>query len=172
MSSIQHDVANNPPIIPARSAFSDTDTKRRDRYKATMSLGYSGKDVPSLENDVDEVILTLMKVLERDHLSTGKETRVADFALLCQFFTVDTISKLGFGKAIGHLELNADRFGYIKAIETMLPIITAVPFGHSNHQRVLHQEAALALAPRCLGHGPPSQVCSAPHQPPAKPTDH
>lgn len=126
MSSIQHDVANNPPIIPARSVFSDTDTERHDRYKATMSLGYSGKDVPSLENDVDEVILTFMKVLERDHLSTGKETRVADFALLCQFFTLDTISKLGFGKAIGHLELNADRFGYIKAIETMLPIITAV----------------------------------------------
>lgn len=68
-----------------------------------MSLGYSSKDVPSLENDVDEVILTFMKALERDHLSTGKETRVADFALLCQFFTLDTISKLDFGKAIGHL---------------------------------------------------------------------
>lgn len=108
MSSIQHDVAH---------------TKRHDRYKATMSLGYSGKDVPSLENDGDEVILTFMKVLERDHLSTDKETRVTDFALLCQFFTLDAISKLGFGKAIGHLELNTDRFGYIKAIETMLPII-------------------------------------------------
>lgn len=120
------EVSNNPPIIPARSVFSDTDTKRHDCYKATMSLGYSGKDVPSLESDVDEVILTFMKVLERDHLSTDKETRVVDFALLCQFFTLDAISKLGFGKAIGHLELNADRFGYIKAIETMLPIITAL----------------------------------------------
>lgn len=126
LSSIQHDVANSPPIIPARSVFSDTDTKRHDRYKAAMSLGYSGKDVPSLESDVDDVILTFMKVLERDHLSTDSETRVTDFALLCQFFTLDAISKLGFGKAIGHLELNADRFGYIKAIETMLPIITAV----------------------------------------------
>ncbi|KAK1826547.1 cytochrome P450 [Podospora conica] len=110
----------------ARSVFSDTDTKRHDRYKASMSLGYSGKDVLSFEKDVDEVIKTFMKVLERDHLSNDKETRVADFALLCQFFTLDAISKLGFGEPIGHLEHNSDRFGYINTIDNMIPIISAV----------------------------------------------
>src|SRR3954454_4561869 len=64
-SSMPH--AYHLPILPARSVFSDTDTKCHARYKATMSLGYLCKDVPSLEKDIDEVILTFMDVLKRDY---------------------------------------------------------------------------------------------------------
>lgn len=91
-----------------------------------MALGYSGKDVPSLEDDISEVIATFMKVIKRDHLSTDKETKVTDFARLCTYFTIDSISKLGFGEAMGYLEHNADRYGYIEAVQNALPIISVV----------------------------------------------
>lgn len=67
-----------------------------------------------------------MKVIKRDHLSTDSETKIVDFASLCTYFTIDSISKLGFGENMGYLEHNADRFGYIEAVQKALPIISVV----------------------------------------------
>ena len=91
-----------------------------------MALGYSGKDVPSLEDDISGVIETFMKAIKRDHLSTDTETKSVDFARLCTYFTIDSISKLGFGESMGYLEHNADRYGYIEAVQEALPIISVV----------------------------------------------
>jgi hypothetical protein len=38
-----------------------------------------------------------------------------------QFFTLDVISDLAFGKAFGYLEQDADVFDYIKIIEQYIP---------------------------------------------------
>jgi cytochrome P450 len=108
------------------SLISDTNTKSHDRFKSYMALGYSGKDVPSLEGDIDKVIETFMRVIKRDHLSTESETNIVDFARLCTFFTIDSISTLGFGEAMGYLEHNSDRYGYIEAVQNALPIISVV----------------------------------------------
>jgi len=108
------------------SVISDINTKSHDRFKSYMALGYSGKDVPSLEDDIDKVIETFMRVIKRDHLSTEEGTKIVDFARLCTFFTIDSISKLGFGEAMGYLEHNDDRYGYIEAVQNALPIISVV----------------------------------------------
>ena len=108
------------------SVISDINTKSHDRFKSYMALGYSGKDVPTLEDDISGVIETFMNVIKRDHLSTETETKVVDFARLSTFFTIDSISKLGFGESMGYLEHNADRYGYIEAVHDALPIISAV----------------------------------------------
>ncbi|SPN99923.1 related to pisatin demethylase (cytochrome P450) [Cephalotrichum gorgonifer] len=108
------------------SVISDINTKSHDRFKSYMALGYSGKDVPSLEADISAVIETFMKVIKRDHLSTDSDTKITDFSRLCTYFTIDSISKLGFGEPMGYLEHNADRYGYIEAVHKALPIISIV----------------------------------------------
>lgn len=108
------------------SVISDVNTKNHDRFKSYMALGYSGKDVPSLEQDISQVIETFIKVIKRDHLSTDKETKVVDFARLGTYFTIDSISKIGFGESMGYLEHNADRYGYIEAVHSALPVISVV----------------------------------------------
>lgn len=113
-------------VLIVNSVISDINTTNHDRFKSYMALGYSGKDVPSLEDDISGVIETFMKCIKRDHLSTDTETKIVDFARLCTYFTIDSISKLGFGESMGYLEHNADRYGYIEAVQEALPIISVV----------------------------------------------
>ena len=113
------------------SLVSDTNTKSHDQFKAYMAPGYSGKDVPSVEDDITEVITTFIKVLKRDHLSTATSTNPIDFTRLCTFFTIDSISKTSFGESMGYLESNSDLCSYIPTIRNTLPfasILSAVPF--------------------------------------------
>lgn len=67
-----------------------------------------------------------ISVIRRNHLSTDKETKIVDFARLCTYFTIDSITKLGFGEELGYLEQNADKYGYTDTVERMLPLISAV----------------------------------------------
>lgn len=46
-----------------------------------------------------------------------------DFGRKAQFFTLDVISSIAFGKAFGYLAADADLYEYISTIETILPVI-------------------------------------------------
>lgn len=46
-----------------------------------------------------------------------------DFAKKGQFFTLDVISDLAFGKAFGYLEKDEDVYDYIKIIDSVIPFM-------------------------------------------------
>jgi hypothetical protein len=50
---------------------------------------YSGKDNPDLEKDIDRVLWSLIKLLQKKYISAGSDLRRLDFANLIQFFTLD-----------------------------------------------------------------------------------
>ena len=66
-----------------------------DDLRRKMAAGYSGKESPTLEPDVDDCVRNLINLLERKYDSTGP-TRSFDLAPKISFFTVDTIGKLAF----------------------------------------------------------------------------
>lgn len=68
----------------------------------------------------------MIKCIRRDHLSTAAETKTTDFAKLCTYFTIDSMSKIGFGHSMEYLEHNADRYGYIEAVQSVLPLMSIV----------------------------------------------
>lgn len=70
--------------------------------------------------------MTFVNVIRRDHLSTDKDTKIVDFASLCTYLTIDSITKLGFGKELGYIENNADPYEYIEAVQKTLPLISVV----------------------------------------------
>lgn len=49
-----------------------------------------------------------------------------DFAQKAQFFTLDVISDIAFGKAFGYLETDEDVFSYIKTTEDTIPVMILV----------------------------------------------
>lgn len=51
------------------------DTGAHDRLRAKLAPGYSGKDNPSLEGDVDEQLASLVALIRRRYISKGDQYR-------------------------------------------------------------------------------------------------
>lgn len=107
------------------SMFGTRDTAFHDDIKARTSGGYSGKDVPGLEGEVDTCLAELKSLLRYKYLSKQEgETRRVDFARVVQYFAVDVIGRIGFGTEFGNLKADADVTGYIAAMDVFAPVLT------------------------------------------------
>ncbi|KAI1140433.1 cytochrome P450 [Hypoxylon sp. FL0543] len=109
------------PYLP--SLFSILDTDEHDKLKAQLSFGYGGKENPTIEADVDDQLVGLMALIRRKYLSTDNQMRPMDFAHRIQFFTLDVITKIAYGRAFGYLATDSDVHGYIASSEVQVPVI-------------------------------------------------
>ena len=67
-----------------------------------------------LEQGTDTQIQALVKLLDAKYTTSGSQIRPLDFARVAQFFTLDVISYLAFGKPIGFLLKDEDLHGYCR----------------------------------------------------------
>jgi hypothetical protein len=92
----------------------------------TNNIKYSGKENDHLEHSVDTNIALLVQLLDSKYISTATEYKPVDFAPKAQFFTLDVISELAFGKSFGNLEADEDLSSYIKTMEGTFPMLVLV----------------------------------------------
>jgi hypothetical protein len=52
--------------------------------------------------------------------------RAMDFAAAAQYFALDTVGKIAFGKEFGFLEADADVNGYVQAMNVFAPMATLI----------------------------------------------
>ncbi|KAM7184291.1 cytochrome p450 [Rhypophila sp. PSN 637] len=97
--------------------ISSTDTAFHDDVKARMAAGYTGREVPAMESEIDEQIANLKSLLERKYMSTDSVVKPMDWGLVAQYFTLDSLTKVAFGDAFGYLETDSDVYEYIKTVE-------------------------------------------------------
>ncbi|KDN62705.1 putative cytochrome P450 [Colletotrichum sublineola] len=92
--------------------------------RSKMAAGYSGKEVENLEAKVDENILRLIDLVD----SYVSEDKPFDFGLKAQYFTLDVITDLAFGKPFGDLASDSDVHEYIHTAEKNMPnvVLTTV----------------------------------------------
>lgn len=107
------------------SSFSALDDKVHDGLRAKLLPGYNGKDVDNLHGLIDQQVLGLVHLLESKYLSTDTAYKPVDLARKVQYFTLDVISALAFGKKLGYLEADRDAFHYIETTEKTVPFIMA-----------------------------------------------
>jgi hypothetical protein len=65
------------------------------------------------------------------YVTTGSEHKPLDFGRKAQYFTLDVMTSLAYGKAFGYLTTNSDVFDYIKKVEETLPaamMVTVLPW--------------------------------------------
>lgn len=84
----------------SHNMFSTTDEALHAHLKAKTAPAYTGKDVPTLESDMDGQI-AFKSLIREKYLSTGQETRLMDLGKAAQYFTLDAITKIAFGTAGG-----------------------------------------------------------------------
>ncbi|KAK1656592.1 pisatin demethylase, partial [Colletotrichum godetiae] len=85
----------------------------------TIATKYSGKEVVELEAKIDESVLRLMSMID----TYASQDKRFDFGLKAQYFTLDVISDLAFGKPFGDLASDSDVYDYIHTTEQSMPNI-------------------------------------------------
>jgi cytochrome P450 len=86
--------------------------------------------VPLLEQDIDVHVNELIQLIERKCVSEGKSV---DFATLAGYFTLDALTKLAFGEALGFLRADSDLYDYHKSSAAFYPVMEL----SSNHPAIL-----------------------------------
>ncbi|KAK4442519.1 Pisatin demethylase [Podospora aff. communis PSN243] len=119
-------------FIPGQdSMFSLVDTAAHDRVKSQTSPGYSGKEIPGLEAQVDTVLAAMIARIRSkyasDPLNPSKTPKPSlDMAEMAQLFTLDTIMKIAFSEDFGFIESESDPFGYLEMVTESVPMMTCV----------------------------------------------
>lgn len=130
------------------SMFSLRDDAAHDRLKARTAAAYAGRENPALEEEVDAVLRQWIDVLRTRYTGgarPGEAARALDLAVLAQYFTLDSITKVAFGAAFGFLEREADVHAYLQSIRGVAPLMQLsgeVPFLN----RIVSSPLALRLA--------------------------
>lgn len=101
------------------------DERKHADIRSRMAPGYSGKENPFLEQDVDEKLLRMHDLMVEKYVSHTEQGlfRTVDLGRITTFFTLDVISKIAFGHAFGFLDHDEDPFGYIANLKEFLPAI-------------------------------------------------
>ena len=88
-----------------------------------VSNKYSGKENDHLEQAIDANISQFIQLLESKYVSTSTSYNPVDLALKTQYFTLDVISDIAFGKPFGNLKEDKDCTSYIKTNEETLILL-------------------------------------------------
>lgn len=96
---------------------------KHNHIRYQMSAGSAGKDIPDLESTIDERIVDFVRRIEKNWLSTAAGTKTFDIARRIQFLTLDMITHVSFGRPLGFVEADIDKFDFVKTIETQLPFV-------------------------------------------------
>ncbi|AEO58713.1 hypothetical protein MYCTH_2306212 [Thermothelomyces thermophilus ATCC 42464] len=103
--------------------FSMADTAEHDLLRAKMSFGFGGKELPDVEGDIDAQVDLLVHLIRSKYLSDENGvTCPFDMAITAQYFTMDVITKLVFGKQLGFLETDSDVYNLIHSSEGPLQL--------------------------------------------------
>ena len=97
--------------------ISSRDTAFHDDVKARTAAGYSGREVPTMELDVDTQIGSLKNLIRRKYISTPRKTIPMEWGLIAQYFTLDSLTQVAYGETFGCLEADTDVNEYIKTVE-------------------------------------------------------
>jgi hypothetical protein len=87
---------------------------------------YSGKENESMEHTIESQVKRLIELIKSKYVSTADSYRPVDLAQKLQYFTLDVISDLAFGKPLGYLQQDADPYEYVEAMDASMPVLATL----------------------------------------------
>ncbi|KAL2880314.1 hypothetical protein SGCOL_004363 [Colletotrichum sp. CLE4] len=105
------------------SMFSLRDAGAHDKLKAKTAAGYAGKENLALEDDINSQVANFVDLIQRKYVTTNDEVRPMDLGRTAQYFTLDVITRVAYGKEFGYLTTDSDVHDYISTTEAAIPIL-------------------------------------------------
>ncbi|KAH8886371.1 cytochrome P450 [Thozetella sp. PMI_491] len=106
--------------------FSTLDRDQHDDIKARTAAGYTSREVPNLEADIDEQIVVMQDLIRKKYISTGSDTKLMDFSNLMSYLTLDIITKLAYGETFDWLSTDSDVFSFNKILHGKMQLMETI----------------------------------------------
>lgn len=103
--------------------FSMMSIPEHDKRKAQLAGSFGNIVALDMEPIVDDLINVLTQYL-RDKCTKGSEANTLNFALVVNYFTMDVITRIAFGKELGFLRSDTDVHGLLAAVRGALVVVT------------------------------------------------
>lgn len=131
-----------------------------------------------MEKTIESQVQNLIALIKSKYVSSNKDYRPVDLAQKLQYFTLDVISDLAFGKPLGYLEQDADPYDYVEAMDASMPVLATLGnlpwlanlFHSPLLRRFLPSEmdkggfgALIGYVPRCIGVQIADQIPASPN---------
>ncbi|KIW94721.1 uncharacterized protein Z519_04698 [Cladophialophora bantiana CBS 173.52] len=123
--------------------FSERDERRHAEMRSKMIGAYSGKEVDTLESDIDENLQRLLALIKREY--NGKPL---DMSLLASFFTLDVLSQIAFGDAFGFITANEDLYNFNKIANQFFKVIELIVNHDTLRKLIQSRPMQKLLAPK------------------------
>lgn len=79
-----------------------------------------------MEHTIETNVAKLVELIKTSHVSSSTCYRPVDLAQKLQYFTLDVISDLAFGKPLGYLQQDADPYDYVEAMDASILILAVL----------------------------------------------
>ena len=108
-----------------RSIFEQTDIAQHDRSKPMIVAAYSGRDIPDLEDNIDDQLKALIEMIRTRYCSPseGGEFRPLDLTAAMGYFSLDVVSRIALGEEFGCLKADNDTINFFDFIRKHFPLI-------------------------------------------------
>lgn len=110
--------------------LSERDEKRHTELRAKLMPGYTAKEVPKLEDKINQRVLDLVNLIQNDYVAKGS---AFDFSKVVQYFTLDSLTGV---------RIPVRQYYVAKQVADRLGQTTRVPRGESGLvrlQQILHR---------------------------------
>lgn len=104
--------------------FSTLDASAHDAIKAKLANPYGGRETLGMEPIVDDMVNALIKNLRNKTSQGAGLSTIINLATVVSYFTLDTITRITFGKAMGFLETDTDVGGLFAGSRSALKTFT------------------------------------------------
>lgn len=120
-----------------KNMFATMDVAAHDEKKAKLLGAYSGRETDAMEPLVDGFVDELVRYLRRkiSHSVNAETCRSASVTVelgrTVQYFTLDVITRVAFGKELGYLQTDSDVHNLVEmvtATATAFTIIISIPW--------------------------------------------
>ncbi|KAF2431683.1 cytochrome P450, partial [Tothia fuscella] len=131
----------------ADNIISVVDEDVHNELRRKMGNGYSGKEVPHMEEKIDGQVQIWIDNIRKKYISTRTELKPMDLARSVQYFTLDVISDLAFNSPFGDVPQDKDVHGYIKTTEDAIGFMTLLSIFPKVHRWIEQSRLVDLLAP-------------------------
>lgn len=104
--------------------FSTLDASGHDAIKAQLASAYGGRETLGMEPIVDDMVNALLRNLRNKTSSGAGLSTIINLATVISYFTLDTITRINFGKAMGFLDTDTDVGGLFAGTRSALKTFT------------------------------------------------
>ncbi len=77
-----------------------------------------------MEYTIETQVARLVDLIKSKYVSGASSYRPVDLAQKIQYFTLDVISDLAFGKPLGFISQDADPYDYLEATDASMPVLS------------------------------------------------